>query len=242
MRTVQRAKLVILCLILIGAQACTTAGKIAACVVPSSPRFAGLTYPTISQRLGEYGTTVLSIGFSPDGIASQVAIDHSSGSRRLDTAAASWILQYYSWKPPPASCGPTDRKASVIVAWRLDAESDASTALLIRAMQEADYPAGALERAEEGDTLIALNFDGHGVVTGARVAGSSGYPDLDERALSLVKASPGKDAIKPADTQSLVARWVLPAKNRGGREVQEIHARRLVLEGFSRGLEVVPLP
>ena len=48
-----------------------------------------LVYPSMSRRLGESGTTVVSIYFDTEGFAKRVELYKSSGFERLDEAALS---------------------------------------------------------------------------------------------------------------------------------------------------------
>lgn len=232
------ARFAIVPFLLMGLQACATTNKIAACLVPVAATHTVPVYPPISQRLGEYGTTVLAVGIGSDGEPAQVRIDHSSGSRRLDVAAVTYILEFYRWQPPPAGCTPADTQVAMIVAWRLDPVSDTADNLFILPMSDADYPSGAAAAAEEGDTLVELTVLAQGAVMVGRVTKSSGYPDLDDKALAILKARPGLLTGKPIGVHVAVVRWMLRAPQRQDREFLEIHARRLDLQAFSQPVPI----
>jgi TonB family protein len=139
MEPVLRAKLTALLLFLMGLQACTFNDKVSACLVPIVPTHTLIPYPPISQRLGEQGTTIVTVGIGKDGAPVQVRIDHGSGSKRLDAAAVSYILERYRWQRPPEACKPAATQTTIIVAWRLDPPVVTGT----MPISAADYPPGA---------------------------------------------------------------------------------------------------
>ena len=57
------------------------------------------TYPVAAIRANEQGTVVLRVRVEPDGKASSVAIERSSGSRSLDIAARQQILRHWRFVP-----------------------------------------------------------------------------------------------------------------------------------------------
>lgn len=60
-------------------------------------------YPEVARRLAEQGTVTVRIEIAASGTVKNVAVLHSSGSERLDTAAVSWIKAH--WKYHAASRG-----------------------------------------------------------------------------------------------------------------------------------------
>jgi periplasmic protein TonB len=76
-------------------------------------------YPALSQRLGEQGTTHLKVAIGTDGKVTDVQIVTSSGSARLDTAAAQWVKDHYTWQPPTQDGKPVAASALVDVVWDL---------------------------------------------------------------------------------------------------------------------------
>lgn len=231
MRASLRAKLGILPLFLLGLQACVGIDKGALCVVPVPATRTQMTYPPISQRLGETGTTVITVAIGGDGKPAVVTVDHASGSKRLDTVATDTIKARYRWQPPPADCRPQDAKAQVIVAWRLDEVVGHPPTSMIVTLSEADYPTGAVDRGEVGDTALALARDQSGRVTGGRVTTHSSYPDLDDHALKLLGRDRRLTAGIPAGMQRVLVRWVLSKPYRS-REIMEVKASRIDLQAF----------
>ena len=76
-------------------------------------------YPTISQRLGEQGTTLLNITIDENGRCAEATVAKSSGSNRLDTAAADFCKQRYRWKPAMRDGKPVAYKQQLQVIWNL---------------------------------------------------------------------------------------------------------------------------
>ena len=77
-------------------------------------------YPTISQRLGESGTTEMMVTINTSGDVSACEILKSSGSKRLDDAACSHATARYKWKPPTQDGKPVEARTQVNVVWRLE--------------------------------------------------------------------------------------------------------------------------
>lgn len=69
-------------------------------------------YPPASRRLGEAGRVVLRVFVRADGTPAEVAINHSSGSARLDQAALEAVR---NWRFVPARRGDTPVPAPVLV-------------------------------------------------------------------------------------------------------------------------------
>jgi len=69
-------------------------------------------YPPVSRRRREQGVVVLRVRVTTQGSAAQVIIDHSSGSPRLDSAAASAVAL---WRFVPARRGEQAIEAWVLV-------------------------------------------------------------------------------------------------------------------------------
>ena len=72
------------------------------------------SYPPVSRRLGEHGTLTLMLTISESGIVSVAEIMESSGYRRLDEAAITWIKA--NWRYRPA------REGAKTVAAKIEAE------------------------------------------------------------------------------------------------------------------------
>ena len=91
---------------------------------PSPPREIARThtlppYPSLSQRLGEQGTTALTCEIGIDGKPITCSITRSSGSQRLDDAASSWVKDHYTWQPATRDGKPVPDKTQLNLVWDL---------------------------------------------------------------------------------------------------------------------------
>lgn len=87
-----------------------------AAVTPSSYKAAYLSnpaplYPLASRRAGEEGTVTLRVRVAPDGLATSVEVERSSGSPHLDAAALEAVK---GWRFTPARRG-----ADAVESWML---------------------------------------------------------------------------------------------------------------------------
>jgi len=85
-------------------------------VVPTASNAAYLSnpapvYPLASRRAGEQGTVALRVRVSPDGLATRVVVERSSGSPHLDAAAREAVK---AWRFTPAHRG-----ADAVESWML---------------------------------------------------------------------------------------------------------------------------
>jgi periplasmic protein TonB len=76
-------------------------------------------YPTISQRLGEQGTSQIQVSISTEGRVTDCKVIKSSGSERLDNAACSYVQGHWRWEPPTREGKAVDAKTDVSVVWNL---------------------------------------------------------------------------------------------------------------------------
>jgi protein TonB len=76
-------------------------------------------YPTISQRLGEHGTTILKVTVGIDGRVTMAVLEKTSGSDRLDQAAIEYVQKNYRWEPPTQEGKPVVAVTLVNVVWDL---------------------------------------------------------------------------------------------------------------------------
>lgn len=76
-------------------------------------------YPTISQRLGEQGTSQLQVAISIEGNVTECKVIKSSGSERLDTAACAYVQGHWRWQPPTSEGKPVAVSTDVSVVWNL---------------------------------------------------------------------------------------------------------------------------
>jgi TonB family protein len=65
-------------------------------------------YPVEAAKAGEIGQVLLDVTIAKDGHASSATVAQSSGSARLDEAAASYVRQYYAWRPLACDSARTD--------------------------------------------------------------------------------------------------------------------------------------
>ncbi|HEX9672010.1 MAG TPA: energy transducer TonB [Burkholderiales bacterium] len=89
-----------------GAAALPPASSSAAYLRNPAPR-----YPLASRRAGEQGTVTLRVRVTPEGLATRVAVERSSGSPHLDAAALEAVK---AWRFTPARRG-----ADAIESWML---------------------------------------------------------------------------------------------------------------------------
>ncbi len=76
-------------------------------------------YPTISQRLGEQGTTTMQVAISTEGSVTGCKVIKSSGSERLDNAACTYVQGHWRWKPPTREGQAVAVNTDVNVVWNL---------------------------------------------------------------------------------------------------------------------------
>jgi protein TonB len=76
-------------------------------------------YPTISQRLGEQGTSQLQVAISTEGSVTDCKVVKSSGSERLDNAACEYVKGHWRWQPPTQEGKPVAVSTDVSVVWNL---------------------------------------------------------------------------------------------------------------------------
>jgi protein TonB len=76
-------------------------------------------YPTISQRLGEQGTTLMIVNINTEGSVTECKVDKSSGSERLDSAACDYVKSHWRWQPPTQEGKTVSAVTRVSVVWNL---------------------------------------------------------------------------------------------------------------------------
>jgi TonB family protein len=175
-------------------------------------------YPMLSVMMGEQGTTTVSIVVGEDGTAKSASVETSSGSLRLDDASIAAIVGKWRYTPPLAADNkPTACVQRAEVKWVLHDNANALPPELqqmaIR-MKPEDYPSGARSRNEQGIVALFVLRDEHGKQ--AIVLRSSGYPELDEAAVRIMKERLNLPAAeyegKAVDTSALVlVVWSLEA-------------------------------
>jgi protein TonB len=176
-------------------------------------------YPPMSVMTSEQGTSLLSVEIGPDGAPTDVQVMNSSGSVRLDETARDFVKSTWRWTPPLAQCGPAAPKLRVQIKWDLrDAPQENVPRAPVLTMSEADFPPDAFRRKEQGMTLIFLVILGDGGLAMSQIAQSSGFADLDAKALELAKTRyhwvPGTLDGKPVNTPMYIAfRWQTETSN-----------------------------
>ena len=76
-------------------------------------------YPSLSQMVGEQGTTVLQLILGKDGQVIKAEAVESSGSLRLDQAALDYVKANWRWEPPIKDCQPSEVTTRVSGVWNL---------------------------------------------------------------------------------------------------------------------------
>ena len=174
-------------------------------------------YPTAATNMEEEGKTLMRVSIGPDGIPTSVIVETSSGSVRLDSAAAAHIKANWRWLPPLGpDCAPVKVETGVLVSWALhDAPPPDTIKYTELHMAPSDYPPGAMDRKEQGYTTIVITLPADGSAPTYSVNLPSSFPDLDDRALEIIKTryrwKAGEMNGKPVvTTLGVVAIWTLP--------------------------------
>jgi TonB family protein len=170
-------------------------------------------YPTMSQRLGEQGTTTLNVDIGADGIPTGTRVVKSSGSGRLDDAAAAFVKENWRWQAPTRKCKPIAFATNVSVAWSLNGRPPGFPVTVITAA-DSDFPKGAKAEGAHGSTAVAVMIAPDGTVD-IQLAATSGFNDLDGAAFDKIKAmkfAPATSNGKPVRTILLFRiDWGAPA-------------------------------
>jgi TonB family protein len=146
-------------------------------------------YPSIAQMTDEEGTTTVEVTIGKDGSVSKAGVFKSSGSLRLDDMAVEHVKANWRWEPAKRDCEPVEAVTRVNIVWRLRDQPEALPPGVAQWTPDmADYPPEARARREQGGTVIGVALSENGEVLAARVAISSGFPALDDKALVLVKS------------------------------------------------------
>lgn len=174
-------------------------------------------YPSIAQMTEEEGTTTLNVTIGKDGAVTKAEVFKSSGSLRLDEMAIEHVKANWRWDPAKQDCEPVEAVTRVNVVWALHDRPEALPPGVAQWTPDAaDYPPEARARREQGGTVIAVALSDRGEVLMARVAISSGFPLLDDKALALVKSRkwlPAQMDAKPIPTIiQLAVIWTLEAR------------------------------
>jgi len=143
-------------------------------------------YPPMSQMTSEQGTTLVTVSIGADGVPTKVTVSASSGSIRLDEAAATYIKDNWRWNAPITGCKPVAVETRVSVNW--DLRNTAANAFQPPSvfMDARDYPPDALKRREQGSVTMTVMITAQGQVFPI-VARSSGFPELDQKSVEVIK-------------------------------------------------------
>jgi len=202
------------------------AGAADACTTPDQPlRPIAAThtippYPSLSQMTAEQGTTTLQVAIGKDGAVTDAQVFKSSGSLRLDEAALEHVKANWRWQPPIKDCQTAEATTRVSIAWNLR-ESPGTTPAGVTEWtpDAADYPSDSLSRHEQGVVGVIIALSNTGEVAGTRIAISSGFPNLDDKAVQLAKSrkwTPAQMNGKPVATMvELAVEWKLPGQETG---------------------------
>jgi TonB family protein len=82
-------------------------------------------------------------------------------------------------------------------------------------VKDSDYPKGALERGEQGDSWVHVDVSDSGGVLGLDITKSSGSSELDQAAIAAIgsaRFSPAyRDHVPVKSSTEVVVSWILPA-------------------------------
>lgn len=147
-------------------------------------------YPPMAVPLDEEGVTLLTVTIGEDGAPVDVSVTTSSGATRLDSAAAGYVKATWKWTPPRGpNCEPVKVRTRVSITWSLKDRPDRAVIRYTPFYMEArDYPIGALARKEQGFTTLTVKAAADGKPVTVTIQESSGYPELDARALDIVRS------------------------------------------------------
>lgn len=166
-------------------------------------------YPEMSVMMGEQGTSLLTVTIGTDGVPTDVQVEKTSGSIRLDEAARDHVKQNWRWAPIPNGC--TAWRTRVSIKWDVHDAPQAPPTFIVVRMKPEDFPAGALARREKGAVAVLVALRPSGEFIDVKLAQGSGFPDLDEQSMNYVKVrhwAPGQMDGKPVSTVfQIVLSW-----------------------------------
>jgi TonB family protein len=74
-------------------------------------------YPTISQRLGEQGTSQLRLSINANGYITNCQITKSSGAERLDAVACGYVARHWRYQPATHNGKPIASSDGATLVW-----------------------------------------------------------------------------------------------------------------------------
>jgi TonB family protein len=142
-------------------------------------------YPLESILHEDRGDVRLTYTIEKDGTVDHVEVTQTSHHPRLDQAS---IKEAESWRFHPATKDgePIAVTDTFEMHWRLTQEQEPIPEPLQFFMKQADFPAGAWDRHEEGVVQVLLSLDKNGNVAGYFPETTSGYDDLDAAAKTFL--------------------------------------------------------
>jgi TonB family protein len=153
------------------------------------------TYPLISIRLSEEGTTLMEVHITVAGTVDDCRIVTSSGSDRLDFQACDHVQRVWRWQPPTAGGQPVNVITRVQVKWAL-LNLEGSEFVVARLIKmTGKLPAFPVEESrdrpivlnEQASTLLRMHITAKGTAEDCSVVQSSGSALLDQTACDHVK-------------------------------------------------------
>lgn len=207
-----------LMLLLLGTSGAWAAEPCSAPDVPLRPIMTTHTippYPEVSVMTNEFGTTLLEVTIGADGVPTKATVVTSSGSLRLDAAAADYVKNTWRWNAPVHNCQPQAVVTRVSIKWDLRDRPNNGPQPPTVNMDLKDYPPGAKQRREQGAVGLLVVVLPNGAVQ-PFVRTSSGFPELDQKSVELAKTwhfTPatldGKPVVTPLFVISI---WALDAQ------------------------------
>lgn len=169
-------------------------------------------YPREALRLHQQGIGIFLVTIGTDGLPTDVEVSKSSAADRLNDRAIEHIRKNWRWKPPLRDCQSSTAQQFVNFVWNQMAWGpDPHPAFHIK-MPLSALPPTALEKPEGGrSTVVIVDVDDQGAVTGGRVIESSGFPDLDEQALPVLRNSPALMKGQKPGKYVIATDWEIPA-------------------------------
>jgi TonB family protein len=162
-------------------------------------------YPLESVLAHEEGTTSLNLLIDPTGRVYFAQVLKSGGAARLDQAASQIAKSKWTFQPQMKDGMPVGHAALVDVVWKLPLRpADELYSEMMgfsvagknivepkpvsgARMSVNDYPALSIQNGEQGEVALRLRILADGTVGRVEVVDSSGYPRLDQSAMSMVK-------------------------------------------------------
>lgn len=197
-------------------------------------------YPRAALRGAVSGASEVRVAIAPDGAPTGCSVVRSSGSALLDQRACAILTTRFRYEPARSAAGAPIAGALIYtIDWRVRTTTvrRRGTRIALPPPETAagpgrpprlrsgyivsyDYPAGAYERGQQGDTAVELAIDARGRTTACTVVQSSGHTALDERACDLFLArfvwTPARDAAGRRAPSRVTQRisWRLPEGDR----------------------------